>query len=172
MWDLGLQCGNLSRLVAERARSVVALDAEHLAIERLYQALKAEGHPARLPLVGDLTDPSPDLGWRNLEREAAHGTSRPDLVLCLALVHHLVIGANIPLAEFLDWLGDLGADVSAIEFVTREQMVAGLLRNRGRPIRRVDLPLFERQFAARFTVVGRQPLGSATRILYHGRRSN
>jgi SAM-dependent methyltransferase len=172
VWDLGCNVGRYSRLAAERARSVVAIDSDHLAIDRLYQALKTEGLRNILPLVGDLADPSPDLGWRNLERRRLTARGRPDLVLCLALIHHVVIGANIPLAEFLEWLRDLGADV-VIEFVTRQDpMVNVLLQNKEDQYADYDLQRFERELAARFTVVGRQPIGSGTRILYHGRRLN
>jgi hypothetical protein len=147
----------------------VALDADHLAIDCLYHALKAEGARNILPLVGNLTDPSPDLGWRNLERKRLPARGRPDLVLCLALVHHVVIGANIPMAEFLDWLRDLGADL-IIEFVTREDpMVGTLLRNKDDQYTDYDAPLFDRQLAARFSIVRRQTLGSGTRIMYHAR---
>ena len=83
-----------------------------------------------------------------------------------------MIGANIPLAEFLEWLHDLGADV-VIEFVTRKDpMVNVLLQNKEDQYADYDLQSFDREFAARFTVAGRQPLGSGTRILYHGRRVN
>jgi SAM-dependent methyltransferase len=169
-WDLGCNVGRYSRLAAERARSVVAIDSDHLAVERLYRALKVERLRNILPLVGDLADPSPDLGWRNLERRRLTERGRPDLVLCLALIHHVVIGANIPLAEFLEWLRELGADV-VLEFVTRtDPMVKVLLQNKEDQYADYDLQRFEREFTARFTVVGRQPLGSGTRILYHGRR--
>lgn len=169
VWDLGCNVGVFSRVLAERARYVVALDTDHVAVDRFYQALKAEGIRTILPLVGDVTDPSPDLGWRNLERKRLTARGRPDLVVCLALVHHLVIGANIPLAELLEWLGDLGADV-VIEFVTRDDpMVGTLLRNKEDQYRDYDLQLFERELASRFTIARRQPLGSGTRIMYYAR---
>ena len=72
----------------------MALDADQLAVERLFQALKAEGVKTILPLVNNLADPSPNLGWRGLERKALANRTKPELVLCLALVHHLVISAQ------------------------------------------------------------------------------
>ncbi len=169
VWDLGCNTGAFSRIAAEHAPHVVAIDADHLAIERLYQALKAEGNTRILPLVGNLADPSPDLGWRNRERKRLAARGRPDLVLALALIHHVVIGANIPLGEFVDWLADFGADI-VIEFVTREDpMVEVLLRNKEDQYADYQLDVFERCLLSRCEVLEREPLGSGTRVMYWAR---
>jgi hypothetical protein len=93
----------------------------------------------------------------------------PDLVLALALVHHLAIGANVPLAGLIDWLADLGAAL-VIEFPTREDpMVARLLsgkRENAHPD--YGLESFEALLERRFTVVRRELLG--TRVLFEARR--
>ena len=166
VWDLGANTGTYARIAAENADHVLAMDADELAVDRLYSAL---GHasPGNIqPLVMNLADPSPALGWRNAERKALTGRARPDLVLCLALIHHLVIGANVPLRELIDWLADLGAAL-VMEFVTREDpMVQQLLRNRDDIFEDYNQPVFEASLAARFTVRTSQPLPSGTRILY------
>ncbi len=173
VWDLGCNTGTFARLAAEEGAYVVAMDSDHLAVERLYQALKAEGRAGILPLVVDLVDASPGLGWRGREREPLAARGRPDLALCLALIHHVVIGANVPVAEFVDWLADLGGDL-VIEFVTREDpMVRRLLVNKDDHYADYEVGAFERALEAAFTVVRREVLGSGTRILYdaRGRRS-
>ena len=166
-WDIGCNVGVFSRIAAERSASVVAMDADHLAVDKLYRALKAEHVPNILPLVVNVTDPSPNLGWRNLERKRINERGRPDLVLALALIHHVVIGGNIPLAEFVQWLRDLGGEL-VIEFVTRQDpMVATLLRNKDDHYTDYTEESFERELSARFKIARRQPLGSGTRIMYH-----
>lgn len=166
VWDLGCNTGTFSRIAAEHARHVVAIDSDQLAVERLYQALKAERHGTILPLVLSLADPSPDLGWKNLERKRLTARGRPDLVLCLALVHHMVIGSNIPLVEFLDWLADLGAEL-VIEFPTRDdEMVRTLLRNKEDQYSDYQLDVFERELGRRFLVAEREGLASGTRVIY------
>ena len=166
-WDIGCNVGVFSRIAAERARYVIAMDADHLAIDKLYQALKAEGASNILPLVLNVTDPSPNLGWRNLERKRIEERGRPDLILALALIHHVVIGGNIPMGEFVQWLRDLGGDL-IIEFVTRKDpMVVTLLRNKDDHYADYDEDVFERELAARFRIAKREPLGSGTRIMYH-----
>jgi SAM-dependent methyltransferase len=168
-WDMGCNVGVFSRIVADRARYVVAMDADYLAVDQLYRALKAERVGNILPLVFNVTDPSPALGWRNAERKHLADRGRPDLVLALALIHHVVIGGNIPLSEFLDWLQEIGGEL-VIEFVTRaDPMVATLLRNKEDHYTDYDQPVFERELAARFSILRQQQLGSGTRVLYHAR---
>lgn len=168
-WDLGCNTGRFSRILAGHADAVVALDSDALAIERLYQDLKREGNPAILPLVADVTDPSPALGWRGRERVPLLDRGRPEMVLCLALIHHAVIGANIPLDEFVDWLASLGGEL-VIEFVAREDpMVQQLLRNKDDQYSDYDAGFFETCLRRRFTVERREELASGTRTLYHAR---
>ena len=167
VWDIGCNVGVFSRIAAERAKYVVAMDADYLAIDKLYQALKSERVTNILPLIVNVTDPSPNLGWRNMERKRINERGRPDLVLALALIHHVVIGGNIPMAEFVQWLRDLGGDL-VIEFVTRKDpMVVTLLRNKEDHYADYNEDVFERELAARFRIAKREPLGSGTRIMYH-----
>ena len=118
-WDLGTNDGAFARIVAPHAQYVVASDFDHETVEHLYQALKAQGDTKILPLVVDLTDPSPARGWRGAERQTLEQRGRPDLTLSLALIHHLSITRNVPVAEVVDWLASLGG-AHVLEFPLRE----------------------------------------------------
>jgi hypothetical protein len=111
VWDLGANDGHFSKLAAQYADQVVAADSDELSIDRLFTGLSNSGPANVLPLLLDLGDPSPGLGWRGVERRTLEERGRPDLVLVLALLHHLVINANLPLAEVVDWLASLRAEV-------------------------------------------------------------
>lgn len=164
-WDLGANTGVYSAFLASNAEYVVALDADHLAVERHFRALQAAGTRNVLPLVANLADPSPAQGWRGSERRRLEARGRPDLVLCLALLHHVCITANLPLDEVVEWLASLGATL-VVEFVTREDpMVRTLLRQKDDDYPQYDLEAFEAALHRSFHVVCREPL--ATRILYH-----
>jgi precorrin-6B methylase 2 len=165
-WDLGCNTGAFTRAVAEHADYAVAMDADHLAVEILYRELRREGQRTILPLVCDLLNPSPDLGWRRAERRALEARGKPDLVLCLALAHHLVLGGNVPLTQLVEWLAGLGGHL-VIELVTLEDpMAARLVRNKEVHHRDYTPEGFEAALARRFAVLDRLPLGSGTRVLY------
>jgi ribosomal protein L11 methylase PrmA len=167
VWDLGSNTGNFARLAAEHATYVVAVDADELSVERMYQALKANGPGNILPLVGNLADPSPGLGWRGRERLPFVDRSRPSLVLCLALVHHVALSANVPIEEFVGWLAAIGADV-VIEFVSKEDaMSRRLLRNKEDVFPDYTLPSFEDVLARHFSIARRHTLGGGTRTLFY-----
>jgi SAM-dependent methyltransferase len=165
VWDLGCNDGRFSRIAASEGAYVVAIDGDEVAVERLYRALRSEGSERILPLALDLVDSSPGLGWRGSERERLEERGKPDLVLALALVHHLAIGANVPLAALVDWLADLGAAL-VIEFPTREDPMVARLLSRKRPDAHPDYGLenFETLLERRFTVARRKQLGS--RVLF------
>jgi len=170
VWDLGCNTGDYSRIAAESADYVVSMDGDHLAIERLYQALSSEGNESILPLVMNLADASPNLGWRGAERKALPQRGKPDLVLCLALIHHIVISANIPLREFVDWIASLEADL-VIEFVNKQDpMVETLLRNKEDKYTDYDAAVLEESLAKSFDVQRTETLEGQTRTLYYARR--
>jgi len=130
VWDVGANDGYFSKLAAGTAGYVLALDADDVILDELYRSLTGTGPDNVLPIVQDLADPSPGIGWRGLERPPLVDRSSPDLILCLAVIHHLVIGRNIPVRAFVDWLADLGAR-SILEFVSPDDpMVRALTLNK------------------------------------------
>jgi hypothetical protein len=166
-WDLGCNDGWFSRLVAEHADQVVALDGDDVVVDALYQSLRKDGPANILPLVMDLVDPSPSRGWRLTERKAFTDRSQPDLVLALALVHHLSIGSNIPLDQVVDWFRSLGSPL-LIEFVDRhDPMAKRLLGNKPAQVHEsYTKDNFEKALSGAFTVDRRLDLPSGRRTLY------
>jgi precorrin-6B methylase 2 len=167
VWDIGCNTGMFSKIAAENADCVIAMDSDHLAIDHLYRTLSKDGVKNILPLVANIADASPDLGWRGLERKALANRGKPELTLCLALIHHIVIGANIPLQEFVQWLASLDTSL-VIEFVTKEDaMVKTLLHNKEDHYTDYDIKNFEKHLTGYFKLIRREVLESRTRILYY-----
>jgi len=167
VWDLGCNTGRYSKIASENAQYVVAMDSDHLAIERLYNVLRNEKNDKILPLVINLADSSPNLGWRGLERKSLTERGKPDLILALALIHHVVISANIPLSEFIDWLASLGSNL-IIEFVTKaDPMVKLLLKNKDDQYDDYELDNFKQKLESKFNIVKQLALTSGTRYLFY-----
>lgn len=172
VWDIGCNTGSYSRIAAENCDYVVALDADSLTVERLYQSLKTEQRPNRapiLPLYNNLVDPSAGLGWRGRERKSLADRGQPELTLCLALIHHLVISHGVPLRELLEWLAELRTSL-VIEFVSKaDPMVQKLLRGRRDIYTDYEPDIFLKHLSELFEVVRSQPLAAGTRTLYFAR---
>jgi len=168
LFDLGGNDGTYSRVAARHADYVVCADGDDLCLDGLYRALRQEGNTQVLPAYLDLSDPSPGLGWRGRERAGFFDRARPDAVLALALLHHLAITGNVPLAELVDWLHGLGARL-VVEFVDpTDPMADRLLANKPAGMHGdYRREVFERLLEARFEVVEREEFPSGTRTLYH-----
>ena len=166
-WDLGCNDGTYSRVAAEHADHVVAVDADHATVDGLYRALDGD---TILPLVMSVTDPSPDLGWRGSERASLERRGTPDLVLALALVHHVVITGNVPVTHFLDWLRELDSAV-VIEFPDRDDPMVQRLLSGKAPTANPDYDrdAFERALGERFDVDRTERLGTRTLYEVHPR---
>ena len=166
--DLGANDGRFSRIALEAgARSAIAVDSDDVVVDRLYRDLRAAGEQRILPLVLDLSDPSPGLGWRAPERPAFVERVRPDLVLCLAVVHHLALTNTVPLDEIVTFLADFAAPL-VVEFPHRDDPMAARLLARKRPgvFDAYDVTTWERALAGRFTVRAQETLPGGTRTLY------
>jgi SAM-dependent methyltransferase len=164
VWDIGCNTGQFSRIAAPKCDHVVATDIDHVAVERLFLHSETPGNI--LPLVQNVADPSPNWGWRNRERSDLQTRSRPDLVLCLALIHHVVITANIPLAEFVDWLSGL-TDKLVIEYVSRnDDKVQTLLRNKEDKYQDYSRESLETNLKRHFHIDRQQKVNNGDRTLY------
>jgi hypothetical protein len=166
--DLGANDGRFSRVAVEAGASLaVAVDGDHLVVDHLYRQLRSEGERRILPLVLDLADPSPAMGWRSKERPSFVDRVRPDLVLCLAVIHHLALTNTVPFDEIVAFLHDFGATL-VVEMPHRDDPMASRLLGRKRTgvFDHYDQPQWEEALGRRFTVLEQTTLPSGTRTLY------
>lgn len=161
-WDLGANTGEFSRIAAARGLGTVAWDIDPAAVERAYRA-----HPEGvLPLLQDLANPSPGLGWAGAERDPLADRGPADVVLALALVHHLAIGNNVPLSDVAAYFARLGRAL-VIEWVPKEDsQVRRLLASRRDVFPGYTQEGFEAAFSGPFEVERREPIAGTARTLY------
>jgi ribosomal protein L11 methylase PrmA len=116
--DLGCNEGVFSVLASEKVDQVVALDFDERVINKLNKQCKKENRSTILPLVYDLMNPSPAIGWANIERKVFFERNKFDCALVLALIHHLAIGNNVPLDRIAEFFSQI-VPVLIIEFVPK-----------------------------------------------------
>jgi hypothetical protein len=146
------------------------MDLDHFAVERLYREVRDSEMTRILPLVQNIADPSPSWGWRNRERLHLQARARPDLLLCLALVHHVVISANIPMEEFISWLSEQ-SDQLVFEYVSRsDDKVRTLLRNKEDKYSDYSRERLESALGSHYEIARQQSLESGNRHLYWCRK--
>ena len=170
VWDLGANTGRYSRIAADAGRRVLAFDIDPAAAERNYRQLREEGRGDILPLVMDLANPSPGIGWSGAERRSLLERTGADAVLALALVHHLAISRNVPLPMLLDLLAEL-APWAVVEFVPKDDpMVRRLLATREDVFPDYTLDGFRDAAGGRFEVVEERPIDESPRVMFLLRR--
>jgi hypothetical protein len=169
-WDLGANTGHFSRIAAESGASTIAFDFDPACVERAYRDARSRGETRVLPLVLDLFNPSPACGWMNRERASIFERARPEMVMALALIHHLAFVGNQPMENLADFFGRLSPWL-LIEFVPEsDPQVRLLAAQRAGVYHEYNREAFERCFGKHFLIVSSQPVTERGRILYLMRR--
>lgn len=169
--DLGCNTGEFSKVAIDfGARSVIGVDTDCGALDIAAGQARQQSWPAQF-LFWDIANPSPDLGWMREERTALERRlGQVDAVFCFALIHHLVIGRNIPLEEFVRWVCGL-APRGLIEFVPKsDPMTRGLLRGREDVFDRYDREHFERALSEHAMIVKVHELDPTLRTIVEFQR--
>ena len=166
VWDLGANTGEFSQIAVELGAYTAAMDVDPSAVEKGYQAGKSAKNAKLLPLLMDLTSPSPALGWNNRERMALAERGPADAVLALALIHHLAISNNVPLERLADFFAQAGRWL-VIEFVPKgDSQVQRLLATREDIFPDYEVEGFEKAFSRRFKIHRCEAVRDSQRRLY------
>ena len=168
--DVGANTGEFSELAASKA-CVVALDSDERSAAAIFERAR-ERHLPILPLVGNFGRPTPGLGWRNREvpsfLDRAHG--RFDLVLLLAVVHHLRVTEGVPLDALFEEVAAIARGHVIVEFVpVSDPMFRALAKGREALYGDCSRPAFEEALSRRFSITRSTDLPNG-RALFLGRR--
>jgi len=166
VWDLGANVGTYSSVAVGEGRKVLAFDRDAGSVERHWRTLTPEARASVLPLVMDLSNPSPGLGWALEERRSVLDRGPADLIMALALVHHLAVGNNVPLPMIATLFARLGRR-AIVEFVPKEDpMTQRLLAARPDIFPDYTLDGFRAAFAAHFRIHEETPIADSLRTLF------
>jgi len=168
--DLGANEGVFSQIACQNKAYTIACDIDPLAVEKAYLEAKKSKNKLLLPLIIDLTNPSPGLGWENTERKSFSQRIKVDCISALALIHHLAISNNLPFALISQYFASLGKYL-IIEFVPKEDSKAQkLLQNREDIFEEYSKEDFEKAFGKHFQILEQKKIKESKRVLYLMRR--
>ena len=166
VWDMGANIGLFSRIASDRGIHTVCFDIDPAGVEKNYLLSVHDEESLLLPLLLDLTNPSPAMGWQNTERSSLLERGPVDLVLALALVHHLAISNNLPFGKIAEFFKQICTWL-IIEFVPKtDPQVQRLLTTREDIFTNYTREHFERVFQERFSLEASEEIKNTGRILY------
>jgi hypothetical protein len=166
VWDLGANTGVFSRLSAAKDIDTIAFDCDPAAVEKNYRQVREHKETRMLPLCLDLTNPSPSIGWANEERSSLIERGPADMILALALVHHLAISNNVPFGHIAGFLSQI-CRFLVIEFVPKDDaQTQRLLRFREDVFSDYTQGGFEAAFGGHFAILKRESIVDTRRTLY------
>ena len=166
VWDLGANTGVFSRIASEAGVPTIAFDMDPAAVEVNYLNSRTKNEAHLLPLLIDLTNPTPGLGWANKERTSLLDRGKPDAVFALALIHHLAIANNLPLEDLAEFFSKLGHWL-IVEFIPKEDsQVQKLLAHREDIFDGYTRDRFEKTFGKYFSTHRKESIAGSLRTLY------
>ena len=166
--DLGCNAGEFSQLAVECGHTVVAADADHPALSRLYARVRGRDVPIT-PVMLQIGRPTPAVGWQNRELESflERSTGQFDGVLMLGLIHHLLVGERATLPMLADLLGRLDPKRVILEWIDPQdpkfRQLAGL---NGELYAALTARQLEEAMGERVKLVAKLTLPCATRVMY------
>jgi ribosomal protein L11 methylase PrmA len=170
VWDLGANDGTFSRLAVDRGIQVLSFDVDPAAVEKNYRHTVEHHDRCLVPLVMDLTNPSPACGWAGQERQSLQERGPADVAFALALVHHLAIGHNVPFDRLAAFFASAARSL-VIEFVPKEDsQVQRMLATREDVFDEYTQDTFEQAFGREFLIEETHPVAESRRTMYVMRR--
>lgn len=166
VWDLGANIGIFSRIASEKGIETISFDIDPGAVEKSYMECIERNEKKILPLLLDLTNPSPAIGWENRERMSFIERGPTETILALALIHHLVISNNLSFEYISNFFSKL-CKYLIIEFIPKsDSQVKRLLRTRKDIFHNYNQKNFEHKFIINFEILRSEMINDSERILY------
>ena len=153
--DIGCNDGYFSKLFLEAGASVIALDSDPVVVDRLWRKVRNQNLDI-IPLVQNITSPSPGSGWRNGEKQSFLDRicGLPHTAILLAVVHHMMVTDGIPLDEIIDLVAEIVSAEVIIEFIPIDDpMFRKICRGRENLYSWYDQKSFEISCLRRFEII-------------------
>lgn len=166
LWDLGANNGFYTRIASGKNISAIAFDIDPIAVEKNYLSVKNSKERNILPILSDLTNPAPAIGWANKERMSFMEKGGADVVMALAIIHHLSISNNLPFKKTAEFFSKIAKNL-IIEFVPKtDSKVKILLSTREDIFPDYDEKHFEETYREYFDITEKIKISGSERTMY------
>ncbi|KAF5083743.1 hypothetical protein DSECCO2_85450 [anaerobic digester metagenome] len=166
-WDLGCNAGEFSIIASKYSEFILSIDSDHSCIEQIYDKCRNNQIKNILPILMDLTNPTSQLGWNLSERKSFKNRGSADMVIALALIHHICISHNIPINFVSQFFYDITQHL-IIEFIPKsDSQIQEMLLMREDIFIDYNVDIFESEFSKKFSIIRKENLIDSKRILYY-----
>jgi hypothetical protein len=167
LWDIGGNNGEFTRIASNKGIDSILFDIDYASIEKSYRKSKKEKERNLASFVMDFTNPSPSIGWNNKERLSIFNRKPADMVLALALIHHLCISNNLPFNFVMEFFARITSKYLVIEFVPKsDSQVKRLLKTREDIFINYNQNNFENNFMNLFNIIKTIKVDDSERVIY------
>lgn len=172
VWDFGANTGVFSKLAGDRGIFTISFDMDPQAVQLHYRQLKENNDRNILPLVFDLVNPSPGIGWANKERLPLGERGKADMIFAFALIHHLVISNNLSFDQAAHFFSRL-CSFLAIEFIHKnDSQITRMLKSRNDIFINYNQECFDNSFRKYFDILDSIQIPDSERVLYLMKKSH
>ncbi|WP_454781366.1 class I SAM-dependent methyltransferase [Legionella sp. WA2022007384] len=172
IWDVGGNNGHFSRLIAEGKDLVISTDIDPIAVDQNYLINRATNVSSIIPLVIDITNPTPSIGFDNQERDSFSSriiNKEINCIMALALIHHLCISNNCTFSMVLNYFKKM-SNYLIIEFISPEDSWVKELLARKRGFEHLfafyNQQAFEEECLKNFDILNKKQIQNSHRTLY------
>jgi len=129
--DLGANTGKFSFIAAKYSKNVFALESDIICVDQIFEKTRKLPSNNITVIAADIVEPSPALGWANAEKPALSKRLKGDMLLSLALIHHLSIGRNVPLNFIAAEFSNITSNYAIVEFIPKtDKQLKSLLESK------------------------------------------
>lgn len=166
VWDIGANQGMFSRIASNKGIQTISFDIDPACVEKNYLEVRGKNETHILPLLLDVTNPSPEIGWNNRERRSIASRGPAQCLFALALIHHLAISNNVPLNKIAAFFSEI-CDSLIIEWIPKEDsQIQRLLSTRDDIFDNYTQETFENNFRQYFEIIKSVNIKKSCRVLY------
>ncbi len=166
VWDLGANDGKYSKIASSLGAYTICFDIDNNSINRCYNIVKDNNEENLLPLILDLNNPSPAIGFGLVERKSLNERADIKCIMALAIIHHLAISNNVPLINIAKYFSSLSKYL-IIEFIPKEDSkVETLLKTRLDIFDNYNIETFEKEFSTFYKIIKKDNIDSSKRVMY------